>query len=155
MENTCFMLQELSKLSKQERAHSKQSINYLGDDFPLDAAIKEVRIVFTRSFKTYCTEQFNYMFRNMIQEEGKAKSGEEIKRIYEKFFLKKVYAHNSHTRMMQRVHKHLQKEDMGVNTTLKSKCHEKLIAVMEERIKAVLPDKDLDGWPKLDAKNDK
>jgi hypothetical protein len=72
------MLQELSKLNKQEKAQAKMSINYLDvDSYPLDAAIKDVRIVFTKAFKNYCLEQYNYMFKNLLAEEGKSKSGEE------------------------------------------------------------------------------
>lgn len=48
------------------------------------------------------------MFKNLIAEEAKMKNAEEMQRLYQKFFLKKDYAHSSHTRMMKRVKKHLQ-----------------------------------------------
>lgn len=107
MENACFMLQELSKLSKLEKSQTRLTVNS-SDVSALDQAIKETRLVFTKAFKAYCNEQYNYMFKNLIEQEGKSKNAEETTKIYNKFFQKKEYAHASLTRMMKRVKKHLQ-----------------------------------------------
>ena len=106
MENTCFMLQELSKLSKLEKSQTKATV-VKNDQSVLDLAIKDTRIVFTKAFKGYCTDQYSYMFKNLIAEEGKLKNAEETRKLYLKFFLKKEYAHSSHSRMIKRVKKHL------------------------------------------------
>ena len=83
----------------------------------------------------------------MIAEEGKSKGPEETIKIYEKWFLKKEYAHGALNKMMKRIKKHLQDQDKDCLKTLLNKCYEKLTTIMEERIHAVLPNKDLKPWP--------
>jgi hypothetical protein len=63
--------------------------------------------VFTKGFKGYCTEQYDYCFKNLIEGEGKSKNAEETRKLYEKFFYKKEYAHASLNKMIKRVKKHL------------------------------------------------
>jgi len=106
MENTCFMLQELNKLSKLEKSQMMKSINY-GEQTPLDQAIKETRIIFTKAFKAYCNEQYMFNFVNLLYEEKHSKGGEEVQKIYTKWFQKKEYAHQGHNKMMKRIKKHL------------------------------------------------
>ena len=81
MENTCFMLQELSKLSKLEKSQNKANVAK-GDQSVLDQAIKDTRLVFTKAFKNYCTDQYSYMFKNLIADEAKLKSPEKIRKLY-------------------------------------------------------------------------
>lgn len=87
--------------------------------------------------RNYIEEQFRYNYKNLIDEE-KGKGDEELKKIYQKWFLKPSYAHAGLDKMTKRVQKHLCKETTDSLTTI---CREMLRIRLNNRILSVLPDK--------------
>ena len=128
MENTFYLLEELKKLQSSQ----------------LDYTISELKLVHRESLLAYVEEQFQYKYKNLLKEEESCKDQESVKKVYQKWFLKKEYAQSGLETMAKRIKKHLSKETSDALLPL---CKELLKNKLNNRILSVLPDKQI--WWKM------
>ena len=106
-ENIYYLKAEIESLQSQQLAH----------------CVEEIELDFAAALQNYLYQQFDYKYSQLIKEEAKCKDQEQLRKLYQKWFLLGSYITAGVDKMVERVQKHLSKD---TKDSLLPICRERL-----------------------------